>query len=95
VFGPGRPGADHADHATAFTDAGHQLADLNRAGTLRRGLREILAYHVIFHWNRSGLPARTQALLAHAAQQAILDPNGDDHSAPQPGDAAGVAVRPS
>ncbi|ORT46828.1 hypothetical protein KBI5_23100 [Frankia sp. KB5] len=96
VFGPGRPGADHADHATAFTDAGHQLAGLNRAGTLRRGLREILAYHVIFHWNRGGLPTRTQALLAHAGRQAILGPHDDDRKDPrQPGGAASEAAGPS
>jgi hypothetical protein len=68
VFGPGQPGVEHADQATAFGDTGRQLADLHHAGTLGRGLCHILAYHLIFHWKRAGLPARTQALLGGRCQ---------------------------
>jgi thiopeptide-type bacteriocin biosynthesis protein len=53
----------------AMTDAGHALA----AGTLDRGLRDVLSHHVIFHWNRLGLPAMTQSTLAHSAQAAVMD----------------------
>jgi hypothetical protein len=37
-----------------------------------RGLRAVLAHVVIFHWNRLGLPAVTQATLARAAASACL-----------------------
>ena len=52
-----------------MTNAGHALA----TGTLDRGLRDVLAHHVIFHWNRLGLPASTQATLARSAQAAVMD----------------------
>jgi thiopeptide-type bacteriocin biosynthesis domain len=55
-----------------FTRAGHDLADTAQRGALHRGLRDVLAHHIVFHWNRIGIPARTQAILAHAAAQAIL-----------------------
>jgi thiopeptide-type bacteriocin biosynthesis protein len=74
LFGPGRPVAAQATWADACATAGRALAVANRTGQLNRGLRDILSYHVIFHWNRLGLAARTQALLAHAARQAILGP---------------------
>lgn len=59
--------------ADAFRQAGRALDEASRAGTLQRGLREVLSYQVIFHWNRLGLPARTQAILARVARTAILD----------------------
>jgi thiopeptide-type bacteriocin biosynthesis protein len=57
---------------TGFTDAGRRLADASSRGTLSRGLRAILAHGVIFHWNRLGLPAAAQAILARAAASASL-----------------------
>jgi thiopeptide-type bacteriocin biosynthesis protein len=74
LFTPDGPMGAQAAWGDAFQIAGRDLAQANRAGQLHRGLRDILSYHVIFHWNRLGLPARTQALLAHAARQAILGP---------------------
>jgi thiopeptide-type bacteriocin biosynthesis protein len=74
VFQPGGPAASAAGWADAFRRAGEALGALARAGTLQRGLRDVLAYHVIFHWNRLGLPARQQAVLARAARDAILGP---------------------
>lgn len=67
------PLAAASEWADAFHQAGHSLGTAARAGTLHRGLRDILAYAVIFHWNRLGLPARTQSILAWAARTAILD----------------------
>jgi thiopeptide-type bacteriocin biosynthesis protein len=61
---------------TGFTDAGRRLADASSCGTLSRGLRAILAHHVIFHWNRLGLPAAAQAILARAAASACLPGTG-------------------
>jgi hypothetical protein len=39
---------------------------------LTRGIRAVITLHVIFHWNRIGLPATTQATLARAAKDAIF-----------------------
>lgn len=46
-----------------FEQTGRALAQLNREGSLARGLREILASHIIFHWNRSGFGVALQAEL--------------------------------
>jgi thiopeptide-type bacteriocin biosynthesis protein len=61
-----------AEWADAFRRTGQALGTSARAGTLDRGLRRVLAYHVIFHWNRLGLPLRTQSILANAAHTAIF-----------------------
>jgi thiopeptide-type bacteriocin biosynthesis protein len=55
-----------------FTDAGRRLADASSCGSLSRGLRAVIAHGVIFHWNRLGLPAAAQAILARAAASACL-----------------------
>ena len=60
------------DWHTAFQHAGTTLQHLRETGKLARGLRTVLALHVIFHWNRIGLPGATQATLAHAAKEAIF-----------------------
>ncbi len=71
--------------AVAFHSTGRELRRLADHGALERGLRAVLSYHVIFHWNRMGLPARTQAILAHAARAAILDTEPDPvPAAPNP-----------
>jgi len=74
LFGPDGPLAFAAPWVAAFDQAGHGLGNAARAGTLRRGLRDILAHHVIFHWNRLGLAARTQAILARAARDTVMNP---------------------
>jgi protein-L-isoaspartate(D-aspartate) O-methyltransferase len=56
----------------AFDDSGTQLAALARAGHLARGLRAVLAHHVIFHWNRLALPGHDQHTLAALARDALL-----------------------
>ena len=60
------------DWYTAFCSAGTNLQHLREAGKLSRGLRAAITLHVIFHWNRIGLPATTQATLAQAAKEAIF-----------------------
>ncbi|WP_065965968.1 thiopeptide-type bacteriocin biosynthesis protein [Streptomyces sparsogenes] len=72
-----------ADWVHAFRHAGRNLGTAARAGSLDRGLREVISYHVIFHWNRIGLPSRTQSILAHAARTAILHPS-DSTERPTP-----------
>lgn len=56
----------------AFQTAGLRLATAAAEGRLERGLRAILSHIVIFHWNRLGLSATTQGVLAHAASAALL-----------------------
>lgn len=58
--------------AAAFRSTGQALANGVHDGTLDRGLRQVLSYHVIFHWNRLGLSMRGQSILAWAARAAIL-----------------------
>jgi len=67
----GSSGAATRWHA-GFTDAGRRFAAAATGTTLSRGLRAILAHTVIFHWNRLGMSAASQAVLARAASQAIL-----------------------
>lgn len=73
LLGPNGPLASAAEWADSFRQAGRNLGAAARRGTMQRGLREVVSYLVIFHWNRLGLPARTQSILAWAACAAILD----------------------
>ncbi len=59
----------------AFRKAGVALADLVAEGRLTRGLRATLTHHVLFAWNRAGIPVSRQALLAQAAAAAIFHRN--------------------
>lgn len=61
-----------AEWAAAFAKTGQVLGDLARDGTLSRGVRAVLAHHIIFHWNRLGLRYATQSLLAHTAKAVVL-----------------------
>ncbi|WP_030898826.1 thiopeptide-type bacteriocin biosynthesis protein [Streptomyces sp. NRRL F-5126] len=61
-----------AEWATAFRNTGQALRHAVWEGTLDRGLRQVLSYHVIFHWNRLGLSMRSQSVLAWAARSAVL-----------------------
>ncbi|WBC05316.1 methyltransferase, FxLD system [Micromonospora sp. WMMA1976] len=56
----------------AFETAGQALADLARHGRLRRGLRAVLAHHVIFHANRLGLSVHDQSTLAALAVRNVF-----------------------
>ncbi|MER5886434.1 methyltransferase, FxLD system [Streptomyces sp. NPDC001941] len=62
----------HADWVRAFARAGTALAVLNHEGRLRRGLRAVLAHHLIFHFNRAGLPLEDQSALSNLARKAIM-----------------------
>lgn len=59
----------------AYTAAGAALRQLNQGGQLRRGLRAVLAHHVIFAWNRRSIPGQHQAALAVAAKTVIFGPD--------------------
>lgn len=75
------PLARAARWADAYATAGRELAELATAGALHRGLRDILAHHVIFAWNRIGLPYPAQAVLAATGKTVVFGP---DRAAPQP-----------
>jgi len=72
VTGADAPLAYLAAWATAYVSAGQDLASLWNAGRLHRGLRDILAHHVIFSWNRLGLPYAEQAGLAATAKAVVF-----------------------
>lgn len=72
LLSPGGPLEPLAEWAAAFRHTGHTLATAVQLATLDRGLRQVLSYHVIFHWNRLGLSLRAQSTLAWAARTAIL-----------------------
>ena len=64
-------------HAPSWVDAfehtGQRLAELARRGTLTRGLRAVLTHHLLFLFNRHGVSADDQRLLATAASRAVFD----------------------
>ncbi|MEU9036699.1 thiopeptide-type bacteriocin biosynthesis protein [Streptomyces sp. NPDC048352] len=64
---------DVAPWLDAFETTGRALGEAAAAGILERGLRQVLGHHVIFHWNRLGLTARTQAVIAHAATHTVME----------------------
>lgn len=71
----GAPLAHCTGWAAAYETAGRELASLTAAGLLHRGLRDVLAHHVIFGWNRLGLPYTTQSVLAGSAKAAVFGPD--------------------
>jgi thiopeptide-type bacteriocin biosynthesis protein len=79
----GAPLAYAARWAAAYTAAGRELAVLAAAGQLHRGLRDILAHHVIFAWNRLGLPYTAQAILAATAKTVVFGPDPTTRQAGQ------------
>jgi thiopeptide-type bacteriocin biosynthesis protein len=72
LFGSCRPLAFAASWVAAFDVAGRAREAAASKGALERGAREILAHHVIFHWNRLGLADRTQSILARAACDTVM-----------------------
>jgi protein-L-isoaspartate(D-aspartate) O-methyltransferase len=65
------------DWGSAFDDAGRYLAELAGRGILTRGLRAILAHHLLFLFNRHGVSAADQYVLASAAREAVFGPAGE------------------
>jgi thiopeptide-type bacteriocin biosynthesis protein len=65
-------GGSLAFAAEWFDAAGAVLETLARRGQLTRGLRAVLAHHVLFHWNRMGLPYQQQETIARTARDVIL-----------------------
>jgi thiopeptide-type bacteriocin biosynthesis protein len=71
----GAPLASAAQWAGTYAAAGRELAGLAAMGELHRGLRDVLAHHVIFAWNRIGLPYQVQVGLAATARTVVFGPN--------------------
>ncbi|NEB05339.1 methyltransferase, FxLD system [Streptomyces sp. SID13726] len=72
LYRPGGPLRAHEEWVTAFERAGATLADLAGRGALTRGLRAVIAHHVIFHANRAGLPRADQSALSHIAREVVM-----------------------
>ncbi len=72
LFDRGGPVAHAASWLAAFQAAGQRLGTSAAQGHLERGLRAVLTHVVIFHWNRFGLSATSQSVLARAAASALL-----------------------
>ncbi|WP_239310163.1 thiopeptide-type bacteriocin biosynthesis protein [Frankia sp. Cj3] len=75
LTGGGFPLAFANGWARAFAAAGTELADLAAHGLLHRGLRAVLAHHIIFTWNRHGIPHATQAVIAYTAKTVVFGPD--------------------
>ncbi|MFD5310102.1 methyltransferase, FxLD system [Streptomyces ardesiacus] len=69
---PNGPLHRHDEWVTAFERAGATLADLAARGALTRGLRAVIAHHVIFHANRAGLLRDDQSALSHIARKVVM-----------------------
>ncbi|WP_395297211.1 methyltransferase, FxLD system [Kitasatospora hibisci] len=74
------PLAHHGDWVHAFQQTGQDLARLARDGVLTRGLRAVLAHHLVFHANRAGLPVDHQSAMAARALDAVF--HSDEGPAP-------------
>lgn len=70
------PLTSHRAWLDTFDDAGARLGTLARTGHLTRGLRAVLAHHVIFHWNRLAVPGADQHILAALARDVLLPHDG-------------------
>ncbi|MFF6955608.1 methyltransferase, FxLD system [Streptomyces sp. NPDC008317] len=69
---PNRPLDGHAEWVAAFERAGTTLAYLAAGGGLSRGLRAVIAHHVIFHANRAVLLPEDQSALFTTAREAVM-----------------------
>ncbi|KPI27136.1 Thiopeptide-type bacteriocin biosynthesis domain containing protein [Actinobacteria bacterium OV320] len=76
---PDGPLHAHEEWVTAFERAGAALANLAGRGALTRGLRAVIAHHVIFHANRAGLLRDDQSALSHIAREVVMGTS--DHTA--------------
>ncbi|MGW6454367.1 thiopeptide-type bacteriocin biosynthesis protein, partial [Streptomyces sp. NPDC055078] len=68
----GSPLARRPEWPAAFEAAGSTLATLAHHGRLTRGLRAVLTDHLLFAFNRRGISASHQSILATAASRVIF-----------------------
>ncbi|WP_335986658.1 thiopeptide-type bacteriocin biosynthesis protein [Glycomyces sp. MUSA5-2] len=69
---PGPLAANAAGILTEYRTAGIALRTLADRGHLERGLRDVLAHHILFAWNRIGVTITDQRALARAARDAVF-----------------------
>jgi protein-L-isoaspartate(D-aspartate) O-methyltransferase len=65
-------GSELHEWIDAHTSVGQQLADHARHGRLQRGLRAVLAHHMIFTFNCLGLPFEDQKTLSELAREVVF-----------------------
>jgi protein-L-isoaspartate(D-aspartate) O-methyltransferase len=65
--------SEHSGWVAAFERTGQTLAGLSRQGRLTRGLRAVIAHHVIFHANRAGLSLADQSALSALAIEVTME----------------------
>ncbi len=85
---PGSPLAAVPEWPLTFRRAGEQLAELAHQGCLTRGLRAVLAHHILFAWNRLGIPADVQGVLAGTAAHTVFHQDLEPTPAPIPASAS-------
>ncbi|MFB7270638.1 methyltransferase, FxLD system [Streptomyces sp. NPDC056244] len=85
---PGGPLDGHAPWVAAFEKTGTVLAGLAAGGGLTRGLRAVLAHHILFHANRAGLSPQDQHALSHIAKEAVM---GSSENTPSPAELSPTA----
>ncbi|WP_455357166.1 methyltransferase, FxLD system [Streptomyces sp. SYSU K217416] len=89
---PSGPLDGHAEWVAAFERAGTTLAYLTACGSLTRGLRAVIAHHLIFHANRAGLPLDGQSALSNIAREAVMG-SSDNTASPAEGTTEPPSVR--
>ena len=85
---PNGPLAHAEEWIAAFEEAGRDLAHAARHGRLTRGLRAVLAHHIIFHANRAALPLGDQSAMSALAKEVVMgtsDNLASSTAAPPPG----------
>ncbi|XUL89961.1 methyltransferase, FxLD system [Streptomyces galilaeus] len=82
----------HAEWVAAFEQAGTTLAHLAAEGGLSRGLRAVIAHHLIFHANRAGLRPDDQSALFNTAREAVMG-SSDNTASPAEGTSETTSVR--
>ncbi|WP_131739174.1 methyltransferase, FxLD system [Actinomadura roseirufa] len=60
------------ERVAAYTDVGRRLARLAHHGLLTRGLRAVLAHHIVFAFNRAAVPVSEQSAAAWLAWQVVF-----------------------
>ncbi|MGC4851886.1 methyltransferase, FxLD system [Micromonospora sp. DT4] len=69
---PNGPLAGWQPWIAAFEKTGQELLPLSREGRLSRGLRQVLAHHIIFHANRAGISVPELSTMAALAMTGVL-----------------------
>jgi len=82
----------HAEWVAACEQAGATLAHLAAEGGLVRGLRAVIAHHVIFHTNRASLRPDDQSALFNTAREAVMG-SSDNTASPAEGTTDTTSVR--